>query len=582
MQFVTVPDSTPSTRAATAANDLNEIYLSGMRQRFKSEINRLTGGDMAKLLQARQFSGELAFPLTYLYAWHWLRDNVHVDFLEPVLSAFTRGRQGFLMRMLLNSDSATAFVDAYVEHWLGWRGGEAPQQHRQLLRLFDHCQRDKNALKALLLEHWQSLGLFQQGRAEIYHELALDERQRYRDYESDEEAARLALIDGLPDSGTPMRSFDKLGLIPSMACPQTCRHCMFIWRPIMKSTPPPDALYDMVNGLTRSVLFTGGDLTRQLDDFYRAIASMRNINTFAILLNGDFADSPEITEQVLSSMARAVRQRPGNWPDARVMLQISFDEIHQEVLVDKHGQLRERIAVANIANIVELAPRFKREIQLALLHKQNALNFSMELFQKGVFARLVRELGARGHQVQVVSAQPSNRLKPNPAQGGDRGQLIRDANFVLDRYPDVPIMLTSTTVDAYGRAMTLDKHETVNDRDMLLQLLDGRRPDGEFFDTDLMFWFNGWVTLFSAVHMSLGDVYRDGLNTILRRHRLDPLSRALHDFDLRLLDFYREVRTDLDQRIASATGPHQLFHAITERSDVRLHMTRRLVESGAA
>ncbi|WP_419596351.1 hypothetical protein [Thiolapillus sp.] len=70
-----------------------------------------------------------------------------------------------------------------------------------------------------------------------------------------------------------------------------------------------------------------------------------------------------------------MKARPAGWPQARILLQISFDEFHQEVLIDKHGQLRERIPVAKIANIVELAPRYQG-IQLALLHKQNRLNFS--------------------------------------------------------------------------------------------------------------------------------------------------------------------------------------------------------------
>ena len=30
--------------------------------------------------------------------------------------------------------------------------------------------------------------------------------------------------------------------------------------------------------------------------------------------------------------------------------------------------------------------------------------------------------------------------------------------------------------------------------------------------------------------------------------------------------------------IDKATGPHHLFHMLTEESDVRLHMTRRLIE----
>ncbi len=567
-----------SQLAQPPANDLNAIYLANIRQRFKAEINRLTSGAMLKLLGNRPLAAELSFPFSYLHALHWLQQQVHHDYRASVLSAFSRGKQAFLMQMILDSSDAASFIEAYINHWLNYQG-ELQIQHQQLMTLFQYQQQDKSRLQQFMLEQWYSLGLFTQTPAQSYHVLALEEKQRYQEFSSDEEAERLRLIDALPDNGPLTTSFEKLGVIPSMACPQTCRHCMFIWRPIMKNTPDPQQLYRSVNQLTRNVLFTGGDLTRQLDDFYRAIASMKDVSTFAILLNGDFAETLEVTDSVLSAMAQAIRKRPANWPQAKIMLQISFDEFHQEVIIDKQGQPRERIAISKIANIVQLAPRYPREIQLALLHKQHALNFSMDLFQKGVFARLANELGQRGHQLKVLSAQPSSRLKANPAQPGNKGQLIRDANFVLSQYPDVPIILTSSTIDAYGRATTMEQHEAVNDREMLMLLLDGNPPQGEYFDTDLMFWFNGWVTLFSAVHMNLGDYYRDGLDTILRRHQKDPLTQALHNFDLRLLDYYAEIRNDLTQLIENATGPHQLFHRITEQAELRLHMTQRLIEN---
>lgn len=563
---------------AQPANDLNQIYLGNLRQRFKAEINRLTSGDMLTLLGDRQFAQELSFPFSYLNAFHWLQHNVHADYREAVLDAFSRGRQAFLMQMILSATDSETFIDSYIKYWMNYRG-EIQLQYQHFIQLKQQHRNNCEKLKQFMLQEWQSLGLFKQTPAEGYHELALAERQRYRDFADDEDAQRLQLIDQLPDKKPLPVSFEKLGLIPSMACPQTCRHCMFIWRPIMKNTKDPQELYQTVNKLTQNVLFTGGDLTRQLDDFYAAITRMQNITTFAILLNGDFAHSAEATDSVLSAMAKSIRKRPSNWPQAKIMLQISFDEFHQEVIIDKHGQPKERIAITNIANIVEQAPRYAEEIQLCLLHKQHALNFSMDLFQKGVFARLTRELGSRGHQLQIISAQPSTRLKRNPQQPETTGKVIRDANFILSKYPDVPVILTSSTIDAFGRATTIDKTEAVNDHEMLLQLLAGQPPEGEHFDTDLMFWFNGWVTLFSAVHMCLGDYYRDGLETILRRYQKDPLAKALHDFDLRLLDFYREVRDDLDELIERSTGPHHLFHRITDQAELRLHYTRRLIES---
>jgi len=81
------------------------------------------------------------------------------------------------------------------------------------------------------------------------------------------------LVDQLPDT-EPLVAFNKLGIIPAMGCPQTCRHCMFIFRPLMKNTEDPQQLYNMIDELTTSVLFTGGDLSKHLNHFYDAIGSM--------------------------------------------------------------------------------------------------------------------------------------------------------------------------------------------------------------------------------------------------------------------------------------------------------------------
>ena len=427
------------------------------------------------------------------------------------------------------------------------------------------CIRDRNGL-----------GLFGNSDRQAYRELGRQERRRYAELLGAADRQRLALVDGSRDVLREQAGFEKLAVVPAMGCPQTCRHCMFVWRPPMANAPDPQPLFQVVNGLTEQVLFTGGDLTRHLDSFRRAIRSMPHVRTFAILLNGDFANDARVADETLQAMVRAVRQRPPAWPRAKVLLQISFDEFHQEVMADGAGRLLERIPVAKIANIVELAPRHE-EIQLCLVHKQTALNFSMDLFRKGVFGRLLQELGRRGHRVQLLTTAPSPRMKRHPLDPGQSGPVLKDASFVLTRWPDRPILLTSSTIDAYGRARLLEEGEAVNERDLLGQVLRGQAPAAESFDTDLMFWFNGWVTLFSAVHICLGDLHREGPAVILARHRKDPLVAALRRFDLRLLDFYAEVRDDLEQRIAAATGPHHLFHGLTEEAAVRLHMTRRLL-----
>jgi hypothetical protein len=581
IQSVTVQSGRPSSQISIseeAQQDVRKAYLVSQRQRFKTEINRLTSGAMLRMIEEKTSAGDdaakLSFLMSYVFAWNWLQQNINVQYQAEVLSSFCKGPQAFLMEMLLQSNSTAEFIQAYIQYWQQYQGEAQLQQHNllQLLQL----KQTPESLACYIESLWASLQLFDRSFASGYKELAKQEKERYGDMLADEDRQRLALVDQLPDS-EPLSAFSKLGIIPAMGCPQTCRHCMFIFRPLMKNTDDPAQLYQMIDELTTSVLFTGGDLSKHLDHFYAAIASMQHVTTFAILLNGDFADSREVTREVLGKMATAVRRRPVTWPKAKVMLQISFDEFHQEVVVNRQGELNERIPVTKIANIVEAAPRYNDEIQLCLLHKQGHLNFSMELFQKGVFARLVSELGRRGHQVQVLSSAPSSRLKRNPLNPEQPAPLIKDATFVLTKYPDAHLLLTSTTIDAYGRANMMELHEAVNERDLLKQMLAGNGTGGETFDKDLMFWFNGWATLFSAVHMCLGNVFEDGMETIRKRQAKDPLSNALNRFDLRLLDYYRELRDDLDTIIERSTSPHHLFHTITEDGAMRLHMTKRLI-----
>ena len=579
---VTVQSGRPSSKITIsdeARQDVERAYLDSHRHRFKAEINRLTRGGMVELLNKKTSVGDeaekLGFFMSYVYAWHWLQQNIHLDYQTRVMATFSKGAQSFLIEMLLQSDSARDFILRYIEYWQNYQGQAQLQQHNLLLML-----QEKNTPE-LLADHvesvWHSMNLIEKSFKEGYKDLAKQEKDRYNDMLADEDRQRLALVDQLPDT-QPLGAFNKLGLIPAMGCPQTCRHCMFIFRPLMKNTDDPAALYQMVDELTTSVLFTGGDLSKHLDHFYNAIANMKNVTTFAILLNGDFADSRNTTKLIMGKMAAAIRQRSIAWPKAKVMLQISFDEFHQEVVVGRDGELSERIPVTKIANIVETAPRFSDEIQLCLLHKQVHFNFSMDVFQKGVFARLAKELGRRGHQVQVLSSAPSSRKKRNPDDPAQPAPLIKDATFVLTKYPDAHMLFTSTTIDAYGRANMMELHEAVNERDLLKQMLDGNGTDGETFDKDLMFWFNGWATLFSAVHICLGNVFEDGMETIRKRQLKDPLSNALNTFDLRLLDYYREIRDDLDVIIERSTSPHHLFHTVTEDGAMRLHMTRRLLE----
>jgi len=184
--------------------------------------------------------------------------------------------------------------------------------------------------------------------------------------------------------------------------------------------------------------------------------------------------------------------------------------------------------------------------------------------------------------MQVLDMKPSPRLKIDPTQPQEKNKVLKDVTFILDKHKNAPILLTSSTIDGYGRAALLDEWETIKEKDLLQQVITQGAPQAESFDIDMMIWFNGWVTLFNAVHICLGDHYKEGMDRIMARQRKDPLSHALNKMDRSILKFYSEVRDDLQQQIENATGPHHLFHALTEEPEVRLHMTRRLIEENHA
>ena len=343
-----------------------------------------------------------------------------------------------------------------------------------------------------------------------------------------------------------------------MRCPAGCHHCLFLYRPRVERRREPAELLATLAPLTDRLLYTGGDLTGHLDDLTEAVATTGAITTFAELA------------------AALDRRAAAGLPPAEVVLQISFDEHHQELRLAADGSVRERIPVANIANIIEAAVHQPR-IGLVLLHKQNRLNISRHLFERGVFARLARELSRRGHPVELLAAHPGPRPRRDPCNPAKVAQVLTEAHFCLGDHRDVPIGLTSSLVDAYGQAALLDESEYLNDLANLEPFLAGKAA-GEGFDGDLMFWYDGRVTSFSAVHLAFGNLYDDGINRILARHRRDPLLAALRHPTLRLLDLYGEVRDDRESLTAGATSLPHLLHTLTRDGEVRLHLTRRLAE----
>lgn len=544
---------------------LEADYISWHQRRFKTAVNRFNR------MNPDPSQTEL---LGSLFAFHWLRYEVNPLYWKHIVKISRNPEHHYLTHILVQTETAKEFCHAYITHWQS-QPKHKPQSQSVNQWLFQHNNQIDQAVQAIL-NSWNQLSLFKQPRSVAIRTLQMKQKTRYQEVGSEKDQQRLDLIDQQHDPNpnhTPR--FLKLAVIPHMACPQSCRHCMFIWRPPMKNLPDPQPIFNLINGLTDSLLFTGGDLSHHLDFFIHSIRTLKSITTFAILLNGDFSTSMHHTHSIFQQLQQAIeeRQRQGTTPN--IIVQISFDEFHQEIQANRKGLLKERIPVNTIATILIAAIHYP-QIQITLLHKQNRLNFSTNLFRYGVFSRLARVLEQRGHPVQILGWSHTPQPKQDPSNPSLSAPVINSAVFVLTTHPNRHLHLTSSTIDAYGRAKLLDASDYLMNTTPLKTLLQTPPAPNEGFDTDLMFWFDGSVTCFSATHLWLGNYYEVG-NLVLTRHRKDPLLRALERFDNRLVNYYGEIRNDLETLLTKSTGQHMLFHQLTESADVRLFLTQRLL-----
>ncbi|MBF0439338.1 MAG: hypothetical protein HQL93_09480 [Magnetococcales bacterium] len=510
-------------------------YIAHGQRRFKEAVNRFNRESPTG--PHGIFSG--------LFAFHWLHREIHPLYKQAILNASRNPDHDWLTTLLAEAANQEDFVNRFMAH----HGSDA---HPTLLTPWQNSQAD-------------AVRQIQRQQKEIAGEVG-----------GSCDRERLALVDALPPQSSRPKPWPKAGFIPRLACSQSCRHCMFVYRTPLRHFPDPTLLLQTLNQQTTALLFTGGDLSDQMPLFHQAIQQMDRIHSFAILLNGVIATSQESANSLFADLEQAQNSRSQKPPE--ITLQISFDEFHQEILANRDGSLKERVPIANIANLI-ISAIDHPTIRLVLLHKQNRLNFSTELFKRGVFARLARELARRGHTLRILHHAPSPRIKNDPVDPSRFGNVTRDALFVLDAHPSRPIHFMSSTIDAYGRAALLDPSEFIHERPLLQEILQHGPPPGERFDTDPMIRIDGEVTCFSASPVWLGNLYESDKEIILARLAKDPLLRALERFDPRLLKFYQEVAYDLEHLLDTSTGPHHLFYRLTERGSIRLHMTQRLLKN---
>ncbi|MBF0421705.1 MAG: hypothetical protein HQL73_01795 [Magnetococcales bacterium] len=544
-------------------------YIQWHRRRLSEAMRRFQ----------KTHTGPATMLLGFLFAHHWLKQEVHPQYLPQVAQILDHTDR-------LHPQASTWLIAAITLDDLRLMAlvleqlssSSAPNARYDLTALTG----DRSQFIHDLLQDWENLGLFPTSQKKALRTLGVEEKAIFTDLGGGHDRKRVELVDQLPDSSPGAPSFAKMALIPRLSCPQSCRHCMFIWRPSLKASPDPRSLLPFINQSTTHLLLTGGDLTPDLELFYHAIATMDQITTFAILLNGRLALSQQEAATFFVEVEHALKQRNFRSAQAKVLLQLSFDEFHQEIIANRHGELSERIPVACIARLLMASAGYSG-CQVALIHKQNSLNFSTHVFEQGVFARLTRELALHGWKIQDILWQTSPRPKRHPVNPQHQAGVIREAHVsMIGPKGKVSFYFISSCVDAMGRAKLLDRTEFVAESLLLEQWLGGHPsplPGPEPFDTDPMLWSNGHVTLFSASPMWMGNLLSEGPQ-IFTRWRKDPLLLALQRLDRRLIFAHEAFDPQKHQLLlAGATSPHHLLHSMIQEADARLFLTRWLLDN---
>ncbi|MGN7612901.1 hypothetical protein ACQZV8_12545 [Magnetococcales bacterium HHB-1] len=568
---------------------LKSSYIQSQQYAFKAAIQRVNR-QLAKNRWPTDFLaiGEpgqaLLEIVVYLYALGWLREHVQVNYHKAVAQLSKNSEHTYMVNLLLHAKTERQLIENYLNHWA--LKPHTPQGesiawllHHRLSTAPTPENASETPLKPLIEAInaiWKNLNLFQVSVIEQVRQEQKIQKERTLELFQSADKARFELIDQQPNPPLKKIRFQKLGFIPYMKCPQSCRHCLFIWRPEVEHHPHMAKLFKQLTVMSENVLFTGGDLSQQMDRFYQTLRQMTQTCTFAILLNGDFATSQEKTRDLFQQINHHLSQRPRSAAAAKVTLQISFDEYHQEIISNHRGELRERIPVANIARIIREAPRWFPKIQLSLLHKQNHFNFSMDLFKKGVFQRLQQTLAQDQHELKLLRLFPSPDQKVHPAKPNHYARIFREAILTLNSYPHTPIHFYSSAIDALGRAQFLDPSTRVI-RAPSQPLSTPPKKQNNPFDIEPMFWFNGWVTLFGHSLYPLGNVFDEGLETILNRWQKDPLLKRLKDHDSELIHYYQQLFPSNPLPDAQKTSRYHQFYQMVDHPEKRFKLTKALL-----
>jgi len=385
---------------------------------------------------------------------------------------------------------------------------------------------------------------------------------------------------------TLMSSFTDFNIMLTRKCTAGCRHCQLVWRLAggrLTGKEREKQLERLIEIAEKDEKFkliglNGGEIFDHDSTAEEALFVVRNTRLpIGIQTNTSFATSLEAADRVVGAIYQAAKDKFGTTFKDReysVVLQISMDSFHQEIISDKDDTLRQRIPIQNIVNVLQIVAEKYPEIGILLNcmlepnYDEQLGELSLEVQKRG-YLLAVGEEKAKKYEIVGKEGSPENHIS-----------IMQIALVNEDKIPinDHEFQLRRDFVNSIGWATLLREFEYIRNYAYMPNFISG--PAFSFPIKGILVTGDGKIFADSAfIDMwTIGDINEKDLTEILRLAKVDPLLNFIEHNPRLLLALTLEVEPDFIERIKDEPNLASALFKMLESPSRRLYLTKRLIQ----
>lgn len=444
-------------------------------------------------------------------------------------------------------------------------------------------------LKMQLISSLDEMGLTEEKQKERAKWLAKKTKRNFnsigarKDLERRELVRKFSEFVSFKDALIP--DLDLFQIALTRRCIAGCRHCQLVQRGAdgrLKGEARTRQLERFIeiaeeDERFRRIALVGGEIFDHDFAVEDTLFVLRNSKIpVSLQTNANFADSLEDADRVIGKIHEAASHKFGTEyanGEVAVAIQISMDMFHQEIISDKYGNLRQRIPVQNIANILQIVAEKYPQIGIQI----NCM-FEPEYIQQRNELKL--ELKSRGYLLGEYDERESFAITNGEGDREIYDSLIKVVLLDLERKPisDHYFQIQMDFVNKIGWATLLRDFEYLRNYRLTPLFISGM-SDIAFPPQAVAIADDGSVNLYSIFldTWSVGNVNEEDLIDVLRLAKDDPLLNFLEGDAHGLLLLTLEVEPDFIEDVRSEPNPLSIIFKILESPSRRLYLTKLLI-----